>query len=283
MAGERKKKSPRKVEQNDRGTEEENLPEADVIAGMLDRGSRTGVGGWSAEMMEAMVGMDDEQTERMFRMFRSNFTEEMGGDPEMVIEGIRKFVQERRQGKEEVQREEEAGEEERKQEKEARTGRGNAGGEDERFRRNEASGKGKGKGHEGKGEHEKEGGRGGTGARQKMPSEEDEEDERAVVAPDTGAVGSHPRAMTDPEEEEGRKQKGEKAEEQQCRGGKRSQAGEWTLRPAREWQKWADCVDVESEEERGEEVEQEAEDECEGRKIEEQRRGSEEAGSRSGE
>ena len=96
-----------------------------------------------------------------------------------------------------------------------RTGRGNAGGEDERCRGNVASGKGTGEGHEGKGEHEKEGGRGGKGARQKMPSEEDE---RTVVARNTGAGGSHTRATTDPEEE----------------GRKRSQAGEWTLRPARE-------------------------------------------------
>ena len=80
---------------------------------------------------------------------------------------------------------------------EVRTGRGNAGlvqGEDERCRGNEASRKGKGKGREGKGEHGKEGGQGGKGVRQKMPSEEDEEDERTVVAPNTGAGGSHPRA-----------------------------------------------------------------------------------------
>ena len=55
MTGERKKKSPKKVEQNDRSTEEKNSPEVDTIAEMLDRGSRAGVGGWSAEMMEAMV------------------------------------------------------------------------------------------------------------------------------------------------------------------------------------------------------------------------------------
>ena len=184
----------------------------------------------------------------------------------MVIGGIKKFVQERKR-RGEVQREEETGKAEEKQGKEVRTGTSNAGlvrGEDERCRGNEASGKGKGKGREGKGEHGKEGGRGGKGARQKMPSEEDEEDERTVVAPNTWAGGSHPRATTDPEEE-GKEEEGEEAEEQQCGGGKRCQAGEWTMRPAREWQKWADCVDVEPEEERGEEVEQEAEDECEGK------------------
>ena len=64
MAGERKKKSPKKVEQNDRSTEEKNLPELDTIAEILEMGSRTGVGGWSAEMIEVMMGMDDEQMER---------------------------------------------------------------------------------------------------------------------------------------------------------------------------------------------------------------------------
>ena len=44
-------------------------------------------------------------------------------------------------------------------------------------------------------------GQGGEGVRQKMPSEEDVKDERTVVAPNTGAGGSRPRATTDPEEE----------------------------------------------------------------------------------
>ena len=150
--------------------------------------------------MEVMLEMEDEQMEKMLGMLRSNFTEEFGGDPEMVIGGIKKFVQERKR-RGEVQREQETGRAEEKQEKEVRIGRGNAGGEDERCPGNEATGKGKGKGREGKGGHGKEGGRGGKGARQKMPSEEDEEDERTVVAPNTWAGGSHPRATTDPEEE----------------------------------------------------------------------------------
>ena len=162
-AGEKKKKSPKKVEQNDRSTEEKNLTEVDTIAEMLERSSRTGAGGWSAEMLEAMMGMDDEQTERMLKMLRSHVAVELGCDPEMVIGGMKKFMQERKRRRE-VQREEETGKAEEKQEKEVRAGRGNAGivrGEDERCRGSEARGKGKGKGHEGKGEHGKEGGRGG--------------------------------------------------------------------------------------------------------------------------
>ena len=50
-------------------------------------------------------------------------------------------------------------------------------------------------------EQEERRGQGGEGARQKMPSEENVKDERTAVAPNTGAGGSHPRAMTDPEEE----------------------------------------------------------------------------------
>ena len=64
----------------------------------------------------------------------------------------------------------------------------------------------------------------------------------------TLALAAHDFGTMDPEEE-GKKEEGEEAEEQQRGGRKRSQAGEWTLRLAREWQKWADCVDVEPEEE----------------------------------
>ena len=77
-----KKNSPKKVEQNDQSMKEKSLPEVDVVVEMFDRCSRTRVGGLSAEMMEAMLGMDDEQTDKMLRMIRSNFTEEVGGDPE---------------------------------------------------------------------------------------------------------------------------------------------------------------------------------------------------------
>ena len=60
----------------------------------------------------------------------------------------------------------------------------------------------------------------------KMPSEEDEEDERVQVAPNMGAGGSHLQATTDPEEEA--------AEEE---GGTRKQ-------------RWADCDDKEEEDHR---------------------------------
>ena len=51
--------------------------------------------GWSVEMMEAMSEMDDEQTEKMLRMLRSSFSEELVDDPEAVVNGFRKFLQER--------------------------------------------------------------------------------------------------------------------------------------------------------------------------------------------
>ena len=112
---------------------------------------------------------------------------------------------------------------------EVRTGRGSAGlvrGGDERCRADEIS-KGKGKGNGGKGEHEGKGDKGGKGFQQstkmmkgeeELKSEENEtekelkreeeqetaeEDEgRVRMAPYMGAGGSHPQAMTDPEEED---------------------------------------------------------------------------------
>ena len=78
------------------------------------------------------------------------------------------------------------------------------------------------------------------------------------MAPNMGAGGSHPQAMTDPEE-------------------KQRQGGQWVLRPMR---KWADCVDEEPEEEAEEEDKHEAEDEREQRRPkyerteEERKRGS---------
>ena len=126
-----KKKSPKRVQQSDQSTKEQSLPEVDVVVEMFDRCSRTGVGGLSAEMMEAMLGMDDEQTGRMLRMIRSSFAEVVGGDPEMVIEGIRKFVQKGRRRKKDQQEETRAqGTDEREETsgpEEVRTGRGSAG------------------------------------------------------------------------------------------------------------------------------------------------------------
>ena len=74
------------------------------------------------------------------------------------------------------------------------------------------------------------------------------------MAPNMGAGGSHPQAMTDPEE-------------------KQRQGGQWVLRPMR---KWADCVDEEPEEEAEEEDKHEAEDEREEEEAEvRENRGSE--------
>ena len=311
-AAERKKKSPKRVEQDDQNTKEENLPE-DAIAEMFDRGSRTGVGGLCAEMMEAMVGMEDVQMEKMS-------AEEVGGDPEVAVRGIRKFVREQRQRKKEQRRREEPLEEMRTESTDepevtgkfadVKTGRGSAslvrGEVDSHDKLDETRGKGKGKENGGKGEHGGKGDMGGKGIQQsakKMKGEEelrseenetqkelmdeeeqeeDEEDDRVQVAPNTGAGGSHPRATTDPKDE-GQEEEVEEAGERQCGGGKRSQAGEWTLGPAREWQKWADCVDEEPEEEAGEEDEQEAEDERGENKAEELSRRTEEAGGGSSE
>ena len=82
---------------------------------------------------------------------------------------------------------------------EVRTGRGSAGlarGGDERCQADETSRKGKGKGNGGKGEHEGKGG--GFGHKGKHPETREKEEEGIRMAPNMGAGGSHPQAMSDP-------------------------------------------------------------------------------------
>ena len=96
MLGGGKKKTPKKAEHSDQSTTEKSSSEVDAAFEMFERCSRTGIGGWSAKMTKAMLGMDDEQTEEMLMRLRSGFQEEVGNDPEPMIEGIRRFLQERR-------------------------------------------------------------------------------------------------------------------------------------------------------------------------------------------
>ena len=91
-----KKKTPKKAEQSDQSMREKCSSEVDAAFEMFERCSRTGIGGWSAKMTEAMLVMDDEQTEEMLIRLRSGFPEEVGNDPEPMIEGISRFLQERR-------------------------------------------------------------------------------------------------------------------------------------------------------------------------------------------
>ena len=56
------------VEESEQSATDKKSTETDVVVEMLDRCFQTGVGGWSAEMMEAMSEMDDEQTEKMLEM-----------------------------------------------------------------------------------------------------------------------------------------------------------------------------------------------------------------------
>ena len=121
-----------------------------------NRNEEEGDEGVSAEMMKAMLGMDDEQTEKMLMMTRSNFTEEVGAEERSSVRGR-----------------------DRKSEGEAREGGEDLADATQDLCKEKTQGaEGMGKGCKGKGEHGKEGGRGGKGARQ--PSEEDEEDKRTV-------------------------------------------------------------------------------------------------------
>ena len=130
--GKNKKKTTKKmVEESEQSATDKSSTEADAVFEMFDRCSRTGVGGWSVEMMEAMSEMDDEQTEKMLKMLRSSFSEEVGDDPEAVVNGFRKFLQERRWREKDQQEETRAqtadeGEETNGPE-EVKSGRGSAG------------------------------------------------------------------------------------------------------------------------------------------------------------
>ena len=202
----RKKATKKMVEESEQSATDKSSAEADAVLEMFDRCSQTGVGGWSVEMMEAMSEMDDEQTEKMLKMLRSSFPEVVGDDPKSVVDGLRKFLQERRRREKDQQEESRVQSTDKGEEtsgpEEVKSGRGSAGlvrGGDKRYQADETSGKGKGNG--GKGEHGEKGGLGIKGAQQikKMPSDEDEEDERVRVAPNMGAGGSHPQATSDPE------------------------------------------------------------------------------------
>ena len=157
-------------------------------------------------------------------MTRSSFAEEVGGDPEMVIEGIRRFLRERRRREEDQQEETPTQSIDEREEtngpEEVRTGRGSAQVSSEGgmkgVKRTRPAGKAKEKVTEAKGEHGSKGGLGSKGVQQpkKMPKEEDAEDDRVQVAPNMGAGGSHLQATLDPEEaeeeevEEGQQRKG---------------------------------------------------------------------------
>ena len=87
---------------------------------------------------------------------------------------------------------------------EVRTGRGSAGlvrGGDERCWADETNRKGKGKGNGGKGEHEGKGG--GFGHKGKQQEKREREEEQVRMAPNMGAGGSHPQAMSDLRERDG--------------------------------------------------------------------------------
>ena len=104
--GKNKKKTTKKmVEEGEQSATDKSSKEADSVFEVLDRCFRKGVGGWSAEMTEAMLGMSDEKTEEMLKTMRSNFPEEVGNDPEMVIDGVRRFFRERRRRKRDQQQE----------------------------------------------------------------------------------------------------------------------------------------------------------------------------------
>ena len=216
------------------------------------------------KIVDKMSGGNDFEVELMVQEYMRMSRETLGWTQEQVEMlgcGIRWAIEARKKGRgteKERRRREEPLEETRAESTdelevtsrvvEVKTGRGSAslvqGGVDGHDELDETRGKGKGKGNGGEGEHGGKGDKGGKGIQLKREEEQEtaEEDEgRVRVAPNMGAGGSHPQAMTNPEE-------------------KQRQGGQWVLRPMR---KWADCVDEEPEEEAEEEDKHEAEDESE--------------------
>ena len=190
--------------------------------GMMERGLRWAVEARRKERREEQKQRREEEQE-----------EEQRREEEQEEEQRREEHEQRRQEQQEETRPDSTDEPEVTSKLvEVRTGRGSAGlvrGGDGRHLADESNrtGKGKGKGNEGKGEHEGKGDKGGKGFQQstkmmksgeELKSEENEthkelqreeeqetaeEDEgRVRMAPNMGAGGSHPQAMTDPEEED---------------------------------------------------------------------------------
>ena len=125
QGGKNKKMAKKMMEENERSVTDKSLTEADAVFEMF-----------GAEMTDAMLGMSelgmtDEKTEEMLKRTRSNFPQEVGSNPEPVIEEIRRFFQEQRwRGKDQqeetrVQSTDERGEANGSEE--VRSGRGSAG------------------------------------------------------------------------------------------------------------------------------------------------------------
>ena len=131
---------------------------------------------------------------------------------------------------------------------EMRTGRGSSAfvrGGDERYRADESSRKGKGRGNGGKGEHEGKGGEfGRNGKQHERKTRKDENNgeghELGRMAPNMGAGGSYPQAISDPEKKEEKKETSE--------------------------MRWADCEDDERKEEGERKQEKERERERQGKR-----------------
>ena len=240
------------------------------------------------KMIESISEGSDFEVEQAFQNFRTAGREVLGwdqGQADLVERGLRWAVEARRKGRrqqeEEQQRQGEQGQhpgqeqskqgkqvrfrdEEQLEEKraetagepevmgrttEVRTGRGSTGlvrGGDERCRADETNRKGKGKGNGGKGEHEGKGG--GFGHKGNHPETREREEERVRMAPNMGAGGSHPQAMSDPEEGEmaaGGQQCNEEKEEINQEEVKEESGEE---KKETRGMRWADCEDDEGKE-----------------------------------
>ena len=167
---------------------------------------------WAMETMNTLQSTDEdkrriaEEVEKVKKAMANMEKQATGGDLQRVAEMEESFKK--------LEKEVQAKDVETGEKKVTREGRGCTGlvqGGDETHEMNESSRRGKGKGNGGKGEH---GGKEGVRVEEEeyrwdakrkvvrtMKREEDQEadeEERCRVAPNMGAGGSHPQAMSDP-------------------------------------------------------------------------------------
>ena len=207
---------------------------------------------WMTESVNMLQSTDEdkrrlaEEVEKVRKMMAGMGKQATGGDLQRVaeMEESLKKLEKEVQAKDVDDQKMSMNFAETGEKKVMREGRGCAGlvqGGDETHRKNETSGKGnetsrkgKGKGNGGKVEHGGKGEDGGKGVQQSVKmlkgeeEEADEEDERVQVAPNMGAGSSYHQATTDPEAAEGKE-------------------GTRKMR-------WADCDDIEEEEDHREAV-----------------------------
>ena len=111
MPGGGKKKSTKKSSPIDQSTPASSS-DADAIFELMDANSKMGRKGWNEGLIGKMLELDDDETADMLRKLRSSIHASTGRDPEPALEGLKRFLCERKQAMK-IQQEEAAREQRR--------------------------------------------------------------------------------------------------------------------------------------------------------------------------